>query len=397
MKSREVIGTVLFVILALTTSDVIARDGIEPAAYRFITNGKEEVPASPAEKAEVLPSPSGKVRIQESYLGNHHQDYSGEACNFGNCGGCEDTCCEPSCMQPRCPRWTATADYIIFDRIGTSTRTLLREVPIGSISAPPGEEVLNSNDFSQGFHGGPRVSLIHQGPCRCYDLELLYFQIDGWNDARLITPDADHLLVFSVPGANGGNSNFSSSDPILFDYSSKLYNGELNVRWHPLCRVTMLAGFRWVDLQENLDGGTLIPELLPFWNTKTKNDLYGFQIGTDAKLWESCRFSIDGLVKAGVYCNHAEQTSTKINLRVVEDATVSTNHPAFLGEVGLQCKYQVTCRLSLRAGYEAMWIEGVALAPGQIERSNFITDQFGINTNGGVLYHGATAGLEYSF
>jgi opacity protein-like surface antigen len=144
--------------------------------------------------------------------------------------------------------------------------------------------------------------------------------------------------------------------------------------------------------------GAIVPSTMEyFWNTNTKNNLYGFQIGADANIWEWGCFSIDGLVKAGVFCNHAEQTSTIIDTQITSSGSSSTNHTAFLGEIGLQCKYQVTCNLTLRAGYEALWIQGVALAPGQIQESNFATEQFGINTNSGVFYHGATAGFEYNF
>ena len=45
-------------------------------------------------------------------------------------------------------------------------------------------------------------------------------------------------------------------------YASRLYNAELNVRWNPCCRVTLLAGFRWIDLRENL-AGALEPPTVP--------------------------------------------------------------------------------------------------------------------------------------
>ena len=47
----------------------------------------------------------------------------------------------------------------------------------------------------------------------------------------------------------------------------------------------------------------------PFWNGTTTNNLYGFQIGADGKILERGRFSIDGLVKAGIFDNNAEQTT----------------------------------------------------------------------------------------
>ena len=139
----------------------------------------------------------------------------------------------------------------------------------------------------------------------------------------------------------------------------------------------MLAGFRWVNLRENLVGALAPPTISwepPFWNATTTNNLYGFQIGADGKILERGRFSIDGLVKAGIFDNNAEQTTAvSVIHKSVYSASASTNHAAFVGETGLQCKYQVTKGLSLRAGYEVIWLEGVALAPGQIQETHVAT------------------------
>ena len=77
----------------------------------------------------------------------------------------------------------------------------------------------------------------------------------------------------------------------------------------------------------------------------------------------------------------------------MRSASASTNHAAFVGETGLQCKYQVTDALLLRAGYEVIWLEGVALAPGQIQET-YTTTSFaahssvqalGVNCNSGAF------------
>ena len=156
---------------------------------------------------------------------------------------------------------------------------------------------------------------------------------------------------------------------MAWDYASRLYNAEVNVRRNPWRRVTVLAGFRWVNLTEELEG-ILLPPIAhgtgSFWDTQTKNNLYGFQIGADAKLLERDRFSIDSMLKAGIFDDHAEEATTVRMERIQFGESASTNHLAFVGEIGVQCKYQVTPRLSLKAGYEAIWLQGVALAPGQI-------------------------------
>ena len=173
--------------------------------------------------------------------------------------------------------------------------------------------------------------------------------------------------------------------------------------------MTVLAGFRWVNLSEELEGILLPPTphgTGSFWDAQTKNNLYGFQIGMDAKLLERDRFSIDGVLKAGIFDNHAEEASSVRMDRIQFGESDSTNHLAFLGEVGVQCKYQVTPRLLLKAGYEAIWLQGVALASGQIAETychggilpqDTYVQALGVNCSSGVFYHGATAGLEYSF
>jgi hypothetical protein len=98
----------------------------------------------------------------------------------------------------------------------------------------------------------------------------------------------------------------------------------------------MLAGFRWLELRENLNYGRLYEGVTPpifysDWDTNTKNNLYGFQIGADGVILDRGCFSLDGLVKAGIFGNHAEQST----IAGSGPFLASTNHAAFLGEVGL--------------------------------------------------------------
>ena len=175
--------------------------------------------------------------------------------------------------------------------------------------------------------------------------------------------------------------------------------------------MTVLAGFRWAELLEELQGILAPPDTGgagAFWDTQTKNNLYGLQIGAEARLFERGRFSIGGVLKAGAYDNHAEVASSARMARIWFGDSCTTDNFAFLGEIGVQCKYQVLPRLSLKAGYEAMWLEGVALAPGQIAETycyssgghsppGQLCTGAGVNCNSGAFYHGATVGLEYSF
>jgi hypothetical protein len=371
MNSRKWFGTVICAILVLPINSAVAVGQNDPAADRLLASDGEHSPPSFSEMTADEPQGAGCCDV-----------------------GCGESCC--------CPRWTASADFIIFDRIGSVNQTLVARVPaIDDPFTTSGTEALNSNDFQQGFAGGPRVGLIRHGDSG-YDLELSYFQIDGWSSGRSIGPDDPvDWLVMTAPGGFIQIQDHPTQ-AMAWEYATRLYSAELNVRWDPCRRVTMLAGFRWLDLRENLQGA-LVPSTWepPIWNTTTTNNLYGFQIGADGKILERGRFSIEGLVKAGIYDDNAEEATGTSIFKVPRPSSASTNHASFVGETGVQCKYQVANGLALKAGYEVMWLEGVALAPGQIQETYLTPPKtehaIGVNCDSGVFFHGATVGLEYSF
>jgi hypothetical protein len=68
---------------------------------------------------------------------------------------------------------------------------------------------------------------------------------------------------------------------------------------------------------------------------------------------------------------------------------------AFVGEVNLSALYRLTDVWNVRAGYNAMWIEGLALAPDQLD-FDFATASSGsrLRNGGGMFLHGVSAGLE---
>ena len=52
----------------------------------------------------------------------------------------------------------------------------------------------------------------------------------------------------------------------------------------------------------------------------------------------------------------------------------------------------------MKAGYEALWLDGVALAARQgIENDLVNTQHGGVDTHGNLIFHGASAGLEINW
>lgn len=376
--------------------------GILACAANSTAAAGETAPAAegaPAGSADAAPPLSAEPMVDQSLRAG-----DGDACD------CPSGCC-PSWFGPSCcsPQWTAAAEFMILERVGGASESLVSSYPPHIPLVPgTGVERLNSNDLDQGFAGGPRLSLVRHGDGD-YDLELSYFQIHGWSSAVTVEPNyvpggpPPNWLVFTAPGGFLQLTD-SPTQCMAWSYATKLDNAELNVRWNARRNLTMLAGFRWVNLRENLLG-TLTPLSFagepPFWNTTTTNNLYGFQIGADGTIFARGRFSVGGLIKAGIFDNNADESTGVSTIKVVRPSYASTNHAAFLGETGLQCRYQVAERLTLKAGYEALWLEGIAAAPGQIQETYLTSpttvQAVGVNCNSGAFFHGATAGLTYAF
>ena len=340
------------------------------------------------------------------------------------------------------PRWTVSAEAIVLSRIGGVNQTLVARVP-GNLpfynppfpdsATYPGVEALNSKQFWQGFSAGPKIDLIYRGDSG-YGVELSYFNIFDQSGSNAIGPDnPPDWLVMKAPGSFWQTQDFPYQAMAWKDTTS-LYGAEANGRSDVSSRVTLLAGVRWLQLNDNLVG-TLTPAdqtepdwkgpcstytlsdlstcpfypgrpagtYPPFWETKTKNNLYGAQVGVDAKLLELGRFSLDGLIKAGLFDNNAAQTTVVSMAKQLYPAQATTNRAAFVGEAGLEVKYELAKGLALKAGYEALWLDGVALAPGQIEETyttalpKTSARALGVNCGSNVLFQGATFGLEYPF
>jgi len=67
---------------------------------------------------------------------------------------------------------------------------------------------------------------------------------------------------------------------------------------------------------------------------------------------------------------------------------------AFVGELNLTGIYRLNEIWNLRAGYNAMWISGVALAPNQLDFSGELPAGNQLSSNGGVFLHGVSCGIE---
>lgn len=286
----------------------------------------------------------------------------------------------------------AYADAIFFTRdaeIGNQPLVLL------DMNAPTQSNVLLSTaDLDFNWTVGPRVTLG-----RDFDafraFEATYFGIYNFNATGTVTGNND----LNLPGDLGlvAGLDFFNADQMTVDYIAIIHNGEFNYLQN-YGGLAWLIGFRYFNLAEkfsitstdNMTGTS-------FYNISTYNNLFGGQIG--ARLTQGCgtctSWSYDITGKAGVYGNDIFTSQSVgdfsgFTLRSVKENMWTV---AFLGEIDFNVNYALNPTWSIRGGYQVFWVDGLALAPNQLDFTDTATSGTHIDKTAGLFMHGAHAGL----
>jgi hypothetical protein len=277
----------------------------------------------------------------------------------------KDGCCkaEKACAVNTCcePLWTFRAGLLVMKQESPSLY----------------------QDFDFDYEAGIDVSVMRRlGECRA--LEIRYMGVDDWSDR----------LEGEIPVGNIGD--FQVGDiPVGATYSSALHSTEINLRRQWSDRITTLAGFRWVEVDEEL--GLDVFDY-PILGSDADNHMYGFQLGGELLIWDrGGPLQVTSGAKAGVYYNRSDVTfsldipSPPAPFPISGSETFKDSHTSFLGEWDVTAKVALTENIAVRASYELMWIEGSTRAEGQI-RSLYNTGE--LDTSGSQFYHGGIIGIE---
>lgn len=282
---------------------------------------------------------------------------------------------------------TASADYLVLARDNFKSFTLLT-------NGQGGPEALNAKDLNFEMRTGPRLNLIiHELLFGC-DLELGYMFVDGFSLSKESFSGGAPLIFdgpFStVQAANGAG--------MQFNYISRIHSAEANLRYSGGGLFSLLGGFRYIDLHEQLDGDLIGAGIADthFITSNIDNHMYGGQIGAEIGIPIGQRLHLQGIAKAGMFSNQADLTLYGSDINNAVGGV--KGQLAFLGEVDVIGAYCLTDNIAIRLGYQAMWLSGVGVASDQLDLANSPTaPAWHPNTQGSLFYHGAFLGLEISF
>lgn len=303
---------------------------------------------------------------------------------------------------------------VSFGAVFLKSDDLLADVgSLGSITAgAAAPRILNPStelgDYDTGWQIALRydlgaLSVLEATYMGLYDIG--YTDTVNSNQATINPPNQSNQLftVFSSFGVPFPIDGLDDAENLTADYQADLQSTEFSIRryWvgnNPRISGTYLLGFRYVRMTEdfNFDSEALLGNTSLFWGGE--NDILGFQFGGDGwfGLRQGLRIGIDG--KAGVYNNRYKFAATGDFADVgnsPDDYALSTegNNVAFVGETGVSIVMDILPSWSLKFGYNALYIDNLAMVGANIDTTNFVPATFFVKDD--VLYHGFNAGTEY--
>ncbi|MEO2049911.1 MAG: hypothetical protein ABGX16_25405 [Pirellulales bacterium] len=213
-------------------------------------------------------------------------------------------------------------------------------------------------------------------------------------------------------------ANALNNETQLNSYTSSLHAIELNVFPRLLFDTRWFLGARYVGFDEdftqltdrvnfNINNNNLATGFNDELSTlNIDNRLLGAHMGFRRDVWSENRtFSLEMLINGGPYCNmisrdETYETFVTVNPPDDPDTVADESHQtevrvgqtvrnrratklSFFGDAALTGVYRFHPCISLRAGYQAVWLTGAHLA----------SDSFGDTST--VFFHGLHCGLEY--
>ena len=238
-------------------------------------------------------------------------------------------------------------------------------------------------------------------------LEFGYMGLFDHSTNKTVTSNGNLFSVLSNFGTApfGGFGETGQADQHSLSYRTGLDAVELgfrkrwddpNSRWQG----SWLAGVRHFYMTEDFAFGSISNNGMLDYDSSTVNAMTGFQLGAD--LWFAAANGLDfGLFgKVGVYGNRIKQKSryfaTSINPAIA--SSQADERASFVLEAGAMVNWRVSQNVNVRAGYQVLVLDGVALASDQFSNNPpFVqpTPAFTLVDNGELIYTGFNVGVEW--
>ena len=328
--------------------------------------------------------------------------------------------------------WYAGVESLWLDRSRNNQQVVVQDVAV----APPGRRTQNYETFGQPFDIAPGAritlgrSLGVDDVGRDRAMEFIYYggmkwdDNDGWNalqDGVLVTP-----LNYNAPGFNGGdryttslNSDFNSWE---LNYKIRRRLGRDQLVMSPQGEWTrhaergflpgLIVGLRLAHINEfwNMTSSQLGPVPTPpaefggTYDITATNWMLGMNFGSELiSQNEFFYWGLRGRAAPAINIASTHQQATGVNTVTGIDprgttdviASGSQTGAGFIGDLTILLGWNITPNFSLQAGYDFLWVAGMATATRQFNLNNKQFDD--IDAGGQTFYQGLSFGFYGSW
>jgi hypothetical protein len=306
-------------------------------------------------------------------------DYGPIDCNCGP----GSVACDVDFVAHRPSDWYACAEF------APLTLDYQTDLDIASLGLG-GPGPLDTGEFRPEFDSGIKAT-VGRRIFDCYRLEGTYLGLYDWQDS---------VVVSYTDG---------TSDEMTF--ASSFQSAEVNLRYWAAMPpgpfdVSYLVGGRYLRIHElfTFEGTTFDDQQVATDNiltVNTENDMVGVQIGIQGQCLKTTRWWFDFDLKGGIFTNDASVTT--VLLATTNGADVTTGGAAgadrtvWMGDISLTWNWQMTPTCAFRIGYQAIFLNGLALAPNNaVANADLLTGSTArLDDSGELAYHGPTIGLVW--
>ncbi len=283
------------------------------------------------------------------------------------------------------------------------------------IGAPSGSPVLQQfNSINQDMVFGPKVTIGYL----FNDSEAIEFT--GW-----YLPDNYNTLETDIPGQidsffshpplgfEGDNGMWLHGDRLRTQFTTQFGSAELNYRYanKAIVEAEIILGLRYIDNKESVNiysgdddltvrdtNGNPDPTRQASYNIEAHNHMLMPQFGFEYSLPATQYFTVGATAKAALGANYID-VNTKLNRGDGLVGFTGHRNAVSFGEmydIGLFVDFHILERLRLRAGYNAMWLLGVATAVDNLDFN--LANTLGNKSNyGSIFYQGPMLELQFLF
>lgn len=312
--------------------------------------------------------------------------------------------------------WDIKTELVYMRRSKGSNHSIANDINKSQacVTGCPDFSVLNTHTLVKGFHYEPgyRASIAYS-PENRNTFEATYLWVEEWEDKKDRHRNGTLFFPFETDqddeiASLANNTDYTNADKAFAKYVSNFWTAELNYWRHFSPRnanyfsLAGLIGLRYFHINEEFRLIYVNGTDRSHYRIDTKNRVNTFQLGLDLQIQPTKRMSWDIFAKVGAFANWAKILAFLGD----QNDTVKLRHytkdkwkPGIMTDVGAQLGYQIFHFFEIHGGYELIFLNGVALAPGQIDDHDpFVSEQHKkYSARNHLMVHGFYVGIDWKF